>query len=463
MVMKTASHRRDVASVLWLGLLSLLLSGCDARMMATPDIELRGAGATFPAPLYERWFGNLANQYPGLDISYDVVGSGAGTRQFIDEMVDFGASDEPLTDKEIAQVDRGVRLLPMTSGAIVLAYHLQDTGGEPVVDLRLSREAYVNIFLGKITHWDDEEIVRHNPGVALPKAPIQVEYRLDSSGSTAAFTRHLCAVSDSWKDGPGYGKSIVWPVGAGMPKDRGIAHALRQVPGSIGYVSYTFASQELLSMASLENRAGEFVKPTTEAIQIALSDLPESHDDLRILITDPGDVEAYPIVTYSWIFCYRIYQNPAKLALLKKMLAYGLQEGQQVSGEMGYVPLPDEMAHRARAMLGEITLPVNADMATEVPMPKIESDFSTVLTSEAGKQQKKDASQAEILSTEHDDPPLDDPPAQEPADIDAEGDLDRSDQRSREEAGDVSNSNNLDDDQEAPPNTSSTRPPDEAT
>ena len=196
---------RLVPATALIGFCILVLAGCDERSLAPPVVELHGSGSAFPTPLYQRWFTNLTEEHPDLSIKYEEVGSGAGVQQFIDEMVDFAASDDPLSDEEIAQVDRGVRQVPMTSGAIVLAFNLSDADGEPIKELRLSRKAFSGIFLGEIRSWQDDEIVRHNPGVTLPDLPIQVEYRLDASGTTSALTRHLSEVSEEWKNGPGIG------------------------------------------------------------------------------------------------------------------------------------------------------------------------------------------------------------------------------------------------------------------
>jgi phosphate transport system substrate-binding protein len=340
------------------------LCGCQQETTETSVLELRCAGATFPEPLYERWFTELAQNNGKLKIDYNAVGSAAAIEQLTDELVDFSATEDALSDQAIAQIDRGARLLPMTSGAIVLAYNLKDTAGQPIPELRLSRKAYADIYLGKVQSWNDEEIARHNPGVALPDAPIQVEYRLDGSGPTLVFTRHLSALSDEWKNGPGIGLNVDWPVGAGMPMDKGIVRALKQTPGSIGYLSYPIALQAKIPMATLENKAGQFVKPTLETIGASLKDSPKVPEDLRMTIPDPSGANAYPIVTYSWIVCYRTYDDPEKLRLLKEALTYCLQQGQGISGGMGYVPLPEDVAHSALAELDKISLPQSAAEAT---------------------------------------------------------------------------------------------------
>lgn len=353
--------------------LSLPFAGCDSESQAPTALELHGAGATFPAPLYERWFSNFVERHPELTIKYEEIGSGSGVRQFIDELVDFAASDEPLSNQEVALVDRGVRQVPMTSGAIVLAYNLRDVNGNPITDLRLSRKALAGIFLGEIRNWLHEEIKRHNPRVAFPDLPIQVEYRLDSSGTTSALTRHLSEISPAWREGPGSGKTVIWPVGAGMPSDSGVSRGLRQVPGAIGYLSYAFAKREGLPMAILENKAGMFVEPTNDSIQLGLRELGSSINESRPFVADPIGENAYPIVTYSWILCYRVYEDPDKIAMLQELLSYGLGEGQEFSEELGYVALMDVVAQNAMGVLASIALPSSADTATAIPVAERKS------------------------------------------------------------------------------------------
>ena len=354
-------------------------------------------------PLYERWFNRMAEERPGLSIKYEEIGSGAGVRQFIDELVDFAASDDPLSDQEIAQVDRGVRQVPMTSGAIVLAYNLRDANGDPVTDLRLSRKAYAGIFLGEIRTWLDEEITRHNPNVAFPDLPIQVEYRLDSSGTTSALTRHLSEISRKWKEGPGIGKMVDWPVGAGMPKDRGVSRGLEQVPGSIGYLSYAFAKQEGLPMAILENKAGSFIAPNLKSIQLGLSELSLDISRSGEFLADPIGQTAYPIVTYSWILCYRVYEDPDKVALLKELFSYGLGEGQDSSEELGYVALMDGVVQNARPVLESIYLPSSADTATAIPVADSESASDPISQSVIEAVQEVDRDNAQRTETPRED------------------------------------------------------------
>ena len=225
-------------------------------------------GATFPEPIYKRWFREYYNIDPSVRVSYQGLGSGAGIRQFTAGLVDFGASDSAMSPEEIKQVPEwGVQLLPMTSGCVVLAYNLPGVRNR----LRLPREVYPKIFLGKITKWNDPAIVRANPGVALPDLPITVVRRSDGSGTTYVLTKHLSAISPEWKAGPGVGKSVQWPTGIGSKGNPGVAFTIDQTPGAIGYLEYSYTIHSGTATALLENKAGQFVPPSTETAQAALA------------------------------------------------------------------------------------------------------------------------------------------------------------------------------------------------
>ena len=312
--------------------------GFSSRMSAADvgePITLQGTGATFPAPLYERWFAEYNKLHPNVQVNYQALGSGAGVKQFQQNLVDFGASDAAMTDEEMAAVKNGAVLLPMTAGSIVLAYNLPDGPAE----LKLSREAYVGIFLGKITQWDDPAIAKANPGAKLPAVKITVVTRSDGSGTTFVFTTHLTGISDAWKSGPGAGKSVNFPVGVAGKGNPGVTALIKQTPGAIGYVEYGYAKQTGMPMAILENKAGKFIKPDLESGQKALASvkLPEN---LRAWIPDPAGDSSYPIVTYSWLLCYKKYQNPKVANTLKALVQFGLDQGQSYSKDLGYIPLP---------------------------------------------------------------------------------------------------------------------------
>ncbi len=304
------------------------------------QVSLVGAGASFPAPVYQRWFQDLSNSNPNLQVDYQSVGSGAGVERFVQQLVDFGASDVAMTDEEIAKVDRGVLMLPMTAGSIVLAYNL------PGVDnLQLSREAYAGIFLGEITNWNDPQIAQDNPGVNLPDQTITVVHRSDGSGTTGVFTKHLSAISPEWKQQVGEGKTVQWPTGLGGAKNDGVAAGIAQNEGAIGYVEYGFAKNADLPTAALQNKSGNFIKATDESASATLAavTLPEN---LRAFITDPEGNNSYPIVTYTWLLVYKTYDNPETAQAMETAIEYGLNEGQQTAPELGYIPLPPNVRQK---------------------------------------------------------------------------------------------------------------------
>jgi phosphate transport system substrate-binding protein len=321
----------------------IMLSGL---LMASPGsagerVRLQGSGASFPFPLYGLWFKEYGKLHPNVIIDYQAKGSGAGVRDFINKTVDFAASDAAMTDAEIKEVDVGVQLLPMTAGAIVLSYNLP--GGPK--ELKLSREAYGKIFLGQVTKWSDPLIAQANPDAKMPDTDITVARRADASGTTFVFTQHLSAISEAWKDGPGTGTSVNWPGSdkfIASPQNAGVAATIKQTPGAIGYIEYGYAEQGKLPMASLENKAGKFVRPTLESGQAALAGV-ELPPDLRAWIPDPSGADAYPIVTYTWMLFYKKYQDAQKAQTIRDVVQYCLTTGQKVSAKVGYIPLPAEV------------------------------------------------------------------------------------------------------------------------
>lgn len=313
------------------------------------NVSLIGAGASFPAPLYQRWFSEYNKQNPSTQVSYQPVGSGAGVEQFTQGTVDFGASDVGMTAEEIAKVKRGVVLLPMTAGSIVLAYNLPDVQNS----IRLPRAVYTDIFLGKIKQWNDARIAQANPGVSLPDTPITVVYRSDGSGTTSVFTTHLSALSPEWKSKVGDGKTVNWPEGVGAKGNEGVTAQLQQTQGAIGYVEYGYAKQNKLAVATLENKAGNFVEATPETATNTLATV-KLPADLQASVIDPEGNQSYPIVTYTWIMAYKNYDDPNKAQAIKNVIQYGLKEGQKYSPELGYVPLPEEVVKKVEAAVTQI-------------------------------------------------------------------------------------------------------------
>jgi phosphate transport system substrate-binding protein len=332
------SNARFIPSVLFL---LGLVSGLHAQ-------QLSGAGATFPAPLYQRWAVEFNKQVPAIKVNYQSVGSGAGVKNFLQGVVDFGASDAAMTDEEMAKAPRGAVLVPATAGSVVLAYNL-----EGVPNLKLTRAAMAGIFLGTIKKWNDPAIVAANPDVPLPAQAINVAYRSDGSGTTFVFTQHLAAISPEFDEQVGFDKSVSFPVGVGGKGNEGVTALVKQTPGTIGYVEFGYAEQNKLSVASLQNKSGAFVAPTPESGAAALASV-EMPDNLRIWPVDPEAPDAYPIATFSWLLLSRKYDDAAKLKALKDFVTYGLTEGQSYAIELGYIPLPEAVVAKANAALSTI-------------------------------------------------------------------------------------------------------------
>jgi phosphate transport system substrate-binding protein len=323
---------------------------CIAPALAQ-EMRLTGSGASFPFPLYSAWFKDFSKQTPGVTVDYQAKGSGAGIQDFINNTVDFAASDAAMTDEEIAKVKQGVVLLPMTAGEIVLSYNL-----EGVKELRLPRDIYPEIFMGKITKWNDPKIVAANPGVKLPDQNITVVARSDSSGTTYVFTGHLSAVSEAFKQSVGHGTTVQWPTSfVKAPKNDGVTATIKQTPGAIGYIEYTYAMATKQPMAILQNKAGKFVSAGDEAGMAALAGaefpakkLPDSDvPDLRVWVSDPAGEKAYPIATFTWMLFYRD-QDDAKAKVLRDLVEYGLTKGQAMAPKMGYIPLPENVIEKVR-------------------------------------------------------------------------------------------------------------------
>lgn len=314
----------------------------DSNALAN-NTSLTGAGASFPAPLYQNWFVELNKEIPKLQVNYQSVGSGAGVEQFTAGTVDFGASDVAMKDDEIAKVSKGVLLLPMTAGSIVLAYNLPEVKG-----LKLSREVYVDILLGKIKKWNDPKIVSANPDLKLPDKVITVVHRSDGSGTTGVFTKHLSSISPEWKSKIGEGKTVSWPTSGGFvgaKGNEGVTAQIQQTEGAIGYVEYGYAKNNNLTFAALENKSGTYVEATPESASATL-DAVELPENLRAFITDPEGANSYPIVTYTWLLAYKKYDDPQKAKAMEIMIQYCLTKGQDVTSTLGYVPLPPKVRER---------------------------------------------------------------------------------------------------------------------
>jgi phosphate transport system substrate-binding protein len=307
--------------------------------------DLNGAGATFPQPVYVEWIGAFQSANPGVTVNYQGVGSGAGIQQFTEQTVDFGASDafmkdEELTAAEAARAGAKVLHIPTVFGAIVLAYNL------PGVDqLKLDSDVVANIFLGKITNWNDPAIKALNPEANLPDEAIQTVHRSDSSGTTNAFTSYLTTVNKDWEAGPGKGKEIKWIGGVGAKGNDGVAAVIKQTEGAIGYVELAYATQNDMTMADMKNKSGSFITPSLESTSAAAEGI-QIPDDMNLLplVSDSANPQAYPIVTSTYVLAYDKMPDAAKSAALKAFLTWALSdEGTAIAEDLGYAPLPSSL------------------------------------------------------------------------------------------------------------------------
>jgi phosphate transport system substrate-binding protein len=325
---------------------------CAISANVSADVKLNGSGASFPFPIYSKWFKDFSAATKDVRIDYQSKGSGAGIQDLINGTVDFAASDAAMDDAEMAKVKQGVVLLPMTAGEIVLIYNLKG-----VKDLKLPRDVYPAIFSGKITKWNDPAIAAANPGVALPDKPITVVTRSDSSGTSYVFSGHLAAISEDFKAAVGHSKSPQWPSTGkfvAAPKNDGVTAQVQQNEGAIGYVEYGFAKLTgWKQIASLENKSGKFIAagPEGGAAALAAAEFPTGTlpgSDVPNLIAwvwDPAGEQSYPIATFTWMLFYKD-QDDAKAAALRAMVKYGATEGQKIADSMGYIPLPQNVVQK---------------------------------------------------------------------------------------------------------------------
>ena len=312
-------------------------------------VKLQGAGASFPAPLYTKWFKTYSAAHQNVLVDYQSVGSGSGVKSVIDHTVDFGASDAAMKPEDMAKVPEGVQLFPMTAGSIVLAYNLQG-----VTDLRLSRKAYAGIFLGTIKRWNDPAIAEANPGAKLPDVPVNVVVRADSSGTSFVFSQHLSAMSDDFGKSVGANTMPNWPTGTKSKGNEGVTASILSTPGVIGYIEYGYAKSQKMAMATLENKAGKFVQASTASGQAALASA-TMPDDMIAWAKDPDVPDAYPIVTYTWLIAYKKYPSKDKMQAMQDLVKYGLTEGQKEAETLGYIPLPDSVVAKATSAIQNLS------------------------------------------------------------------------------------------------------------
>jgi phosphate transport system substrate-binding protein len=302
---------------------------------------INGAGATFPYPLYSKWFSDYTTVDPTVRFNYQSIGSGAGIRQISDRTVDFGASDTPLTDEQLAKAP-GLIHVPTVLGAVAITYNLPS-----VPSLNLTPEVLAGIYLGQITSWDDAKLAAINPNANLPKLAIGVVHRSDGSGTSAVFTDYLTKVSPAWAKDVRSGTAVHWPTGIGAKGNEGVTGQIKQLPGSLGYVELVYATQNNLPLTALKNKAGAFVRPDIDSIVAAAAgastNLPE---DLRVSITDPPGEKSYPIASFTYILAYKEQADPVKGTALANFLWWATHAGQATAPGLHYAPLPPPVVKR---------------------------------------------------------------------------------------------------------------------
>ena len=310
---------------------------------------INGAGATFPFPLYSKWFSQYNKLHPDIQINYQSIGSGGGIKQITERTVDFGASDAPLSDEQLQRAS-GVQHIPTVMGAVVIVWNLPG-----VPELRIAPQTLANIYLGKVTKWNDASLKNDNPAAKLPDTAITVAHRSDGSGTTNIFTDYLSKVSPDWKSGPGKGTSVNWPAGLGGKGNEGVTGLVKQTDGAIGYVELAYANQNKLPTAELRSHDGQWVKASLESVSAAAAKaaIPE---DYRVSITDqPGD-GAYPIAAFTYLLVYRDQQDAAKGGALLNFIWWAVHDGQKEAPALDYAPLPKPVVEKVEQTLKRMTV-----------------------------------------------------------------------------------------------------------
>ena len=315
--------------------------------VAFGQTTVNGAGATFPNPMYQKWFSEYHKAHPDIQFNYQSIGSGGGIRQVLAQTVDFGASDGPMTDEQLSQAKTKILHIPTVMGAVVPAYNVPGVNTE----LKFTPEALSGIFLGKITTWNDPAIAKANPGVNLPNQPIIVVHRSDGSGTTYIFTDYLSKVSSEWSNGPGRGTSVKWPVGLGGKGNEGVAGMIRQMQGGIGYIELIYAVQNKIDYGLVKNAGGTFIKASLESVTAAAASVKSMPADFRVSITNAPGKDAYPISSFTWLLIPEKSKEAAKGKILADFLNWMVDDGQKMTAELTYAPLPGSVAEKVKGAI----------------------------------------------------------------------------------------------------------------
>ncbi len=330
--------------------IALLLAGLVLALPLMGRTQLNGAGATFPYPMYSKWFSEYNKLHPDVQINYQSIGSGGGIRQVLAGTVDFGASDGPMSDEQLKEAKTKILHIPTVLGADVPAYNVPGISGE----VKFTPEALAGIFLGKIQKWNDPALTQVNPGVKFPDKAIIVVHRSDGSGTTYIFTDYLSKVSKEWEATVGKGTSVKWPVGLGGKGNEGVAGQIRQLEGSIGYVELIYAVENKITYGSVKNAAGNFVKASLDGVTEAAASVKTMPADFRVSITNAPGKAAYPISSFTWLLIPEQAQDPKKGKIIADFLNWMLTDGQKMTSQLSYAPLPANVVDKVKAAVKQV-------------------------------------------------------------------------------------------------------------
>jgi phosphate transport system substrate-binding protein len=312
--------------------------------------QINGAGATFPYPIYSKWFDEYRKLHPDVHINYQSIGSGGGIRQLTNQTVTFGATDGPMTDEQLKSAPGAILHLPTVLGADVPVYNIPDV----TAALQFTGPLLADIFLGKVTKWNDPAIARLNKDVSLPATDITVVHRADGSGTTYIWVDYLSKVSPEWKSKVGVATSVNWPVGVGGKGNEGVAALVGQTPGAIGYVELIYALQNKIDFGAVQNKSGEFVKASETSVTAAAAAAEQMPEDFRVSITDAAGPGAYPISSFTWILLYEDSKDKRDAKTMVDFMKWALTDGQKFASQLGYAPLPEAVVRLEMAALAKI-------------------------------------------------------------------------------------------------------------
>ncbi|MGO8986806.1 MAG: phosphate ABC transporter substrate-binding protein PstS [Terriglobales bacterium] len=330
--------------------LALLLAGLALSLPVMGQTTLNGAGATFPYPMYSKWFSDYNKLHPDVQINYQSIGSGGGIRQVLNGTVDFGASDGPMSDEQLKEAQVKILHIPTVLGAVVPAYNVPGINGE----IKFTPEALAGIFLGKVQKWNDAAITQANPGVKFPDQAIIVVHRSDGSGTTYIFTDYLSKVSKEWESSVGKGTSPKWPVGLGGKGNEGVAGQIRQLQGSIGYIELIYAVENKIAYGSMKNAAGNFVRASLDSVTEAAASVKSMPADFRVSITNAPGKTAYPISSFTWLLIPEQSKDPKKGKIIADFLNWMVTDGQKTTAQLSYAPLPANVADKVKAAIKQV-------------------------------------------------------------------------------------------------------------